>query len=107
PNCDTVRKARRWLDEHGIEYRFHDYRKQGVDPEQIATWMDRLGWTQVINRRGMTWRRLPEALREGMDQTSALGAACESPSLIRRPIVESGDRLLVGFDPDAWSEALS
>ncbi|MFP4640013.1 MAG: ArsC family reductase [Guyparkeria sp.] len=106
-NCDTVRKARAWLDERGLEYRFHDYRKDGVPGEQLDTWLDRFGWETVINRRGTTWRRLPEAQRASMDTAGARAAAQANPSLIRRPIVEHDGGTLIGFDAEEWQEALA
>ncbi|MFP4154903.1 MAG: ArsC family reductase [Halothiobacillaceae bacterium] len=106
-HCDTVRKARRWLDQRGIDYHFHDYRKQGIDAERLARWMDRLGWETLVNRRGTTWRNLPEAVREQMDQRAAVEAACDAPTLLRRPVVESEEELLVGFDEQTWAERLA
>jgi len=105
--CDTVRKALKWLEERGIDHQFHDYRKQGLDPAKLEGWMNRFGWEAIINRRGTTWRRLPEPVRAAMSQTAAIGAACDNPSLIRRPIAENGDTVLLGFDEDAWTEALT
>lgn len=105
-NCDTVRKARAWLDEQGLEYRFHDYKKDGVPAERLDDWLERFGWETVINRRGMTWRRLPAEEREAMDGERAREAALANASLIKRPIVEHDGETLVGFDPDTWQEAL-
>ncbi|MGM0517626.1 MAG: ArsC family reductase [Pseudomonadota bacterium] len=106
-NCDTVRKARAWLDEQGLAYHFHDYRKDGLPAERLDEWFARFGWESVINRRGMTWRRLPAAEREAMDATLARGAAEANPSLIRRPIVVHDGDTLIGFDADQWQEVLT
>ncbi|WP_372592236.1 ArsC family reductase [Guyparkeria sp.] len=105
-NCDTVRKARAWLAEQGLEYRFHDYKKEGVPADRLNDWLEQFGWETVINRRGMTWRRLPEEERQSMDGKGARAAAEANPSLIRRPIVEHDGKTLIGFDADEWQEAL-
>ena len=107
PNCDTVRKARAWLDEQGLAYRFHDFRKAGVPNEQLDDWLDRFGWETVINRRGMSWRRLPAEEREAMDRERAREAALANPSLIKRPVVEGNGHTLIGFTADEWQEALT
>lgn len=106
-NCDTMKKAMAWLDGQGIAYRFHDYRKDGAPEQKVRDWIDRLGWEQVINRRGTTWRKLPEATRAAMDADAALREALASPSLIRRPVLEADDRLLIGFQAEDWSQALA
>jgi Spx/MgsR family transcriptional regulator len=97
PGCDTVRKARRWLDEHGVTYRFHDLRRDGLDEALLATWIARLGWETLLNRRGTTWRRLPEATRAAIDRDSATRLMLEHPAIIRRPVLARGNRLHVGF----------
>lgn len=101
-NCDTVRKARKWLDERAIPYVFHDWRKQGLNPVQLRAWVDELGWENLVNRRGTTWRNLPEATRENMDETLALAVMEDQPSLIKRPLLELGSRRLLGFDAEQW-----
>ena len=107
PNCDTVRKARAWLADRGLEYRFHDFKKAGVPDVQLDDWLNRFGWETVINRRGMSWRRLTADEREAMDLTRAREAALANPSLIKRPVVERKDKTLIGFDTDDWQEALA
>ena len=92
PNCDTVKKARKWLDERGISYVFHDYKK--------------VGWEIVLNRRGTTFRALPEADKEGLGQDTAIALMVAQPSLIKRPVVDHPGGVLVGFDADAWEDAL-
>ncbi|MFP4252005.1 MAG: arsenate reductase [Guyparkeria sp.] len=107
PNCDTVKKARAWLAAEGIEYRFHDFKRDGVPPERLDDWLARFGWETVINRRGMSWRRLPAEEREAMDATRAREAALANPSLIKRPVVEHDGDTLIGFQADDWQEALA
>ncbi len=105
--CDTMKKAFTWLDQHGIEYDFHDYKKAGASAAQVKAWIKQLGWEQVINRRGTTWRKLPEAERETMTAAGAAAAAVANPSMIRRPLVEfDGKVLLLGFDPEEWADRL-
>lgn len=106
PNCDTVKKARVWLDARGIRYAFHDYKKEGVDRERLARWADKSGWALLLNTRGTTFRKLSEQDRAGIDEAKALALMEAHPSLIKRPVVEHPGGLLVGFDPDRWSEAL-
>ena len=103
PNCDTVKRARAWLGERGVAYTFHDYKKAGVDPARLAAWIDRLGWEALLNRRGTTFRALPEADRQQLDAAKAARLMIAQPSLIKRPVVEAGGDLLVGFNPAAWA----
>ena len=106
PNCDTVKKARAWLAERGIACTFHDYKKEGADPARLAQWADAAGWETLLNTRGTTFRQLPEADRADIDRPSAIALMAAHPSLIKRPVVEHPGGLLVGFDPDRWSQAL-
>ena len=106
PNCATVKKARQWLDERHIEYRFHDFKRQGV-PDALAGWMAQAGWEALLNRRGTTWRNLPEDQKAGIvDATSALKLMREQASVIKRPVLHAnaadGPLLRVGFDADSW-----
>lgn len=104
PNCDTVKKARAFLAEHGVAYTFHDYKKQGVPVEALDRWIAKLGWEALVNRRGTTWRQLdPARQARVVDAASARALMLESPSVIRRPVVESGSDLHVGFDAAEWS----
>jgi arsenate reductase len=103
PNCDTVKKARTWLDAKGIAHVFHDYKKQGADPARIASWIDRAGWEKVLNRAGTTFRKLPDADKDGLDADKAVRILAANPSAIKRPIVEHPGGLLVGFKPDEWA----
>jgi Spx/MgsR family transcriptional regulator len=107
PNCDTVKKARRWLDAQGIEYVFHDYKKQGADAGRIARWVDQAGWEKVLNRAGTTFRKLPEADKEGIDAGKAVKIMAANPSCIKRPVVEHEGGLLVGFKQEEWEAALA
>ena len=109
-NCDTVKKARAWLAEHGVAYTFHDYKRAGVDPALLSAWAERLGWEQLLNRAGTTWRKLPEAERAAVDSGGAAAAVAlmaAHPSCIRRPVVEWDGGLLVGFRVEEWARALT
>ena len=105
-NCDTVKKALAWLESRGIEYEFHDYKKAGVPPGKLQEWAKRAGWEKLANMRGPTWRKLPDAKKVGMNEAKALALLEENSSAIRRPIVESGSRLLVGFDEAEYARTL-
>jgi arsenate reductase (glutaredoxin) len=106
-NCDTVRKARAWLDARGLSYDFHDYKTAGIDAARLGGWIGEFGWEKVLNRAGTTFRKLPEADKEGLDAAKAAALMLAQPSMIKRPILESGDRRLLGFDAAAWAEALA
>lgn len=105
PNCDTVKRARAWLDEHGVAYRFHDLKKQGVPSDALATWIAEAGWERLLNRQGTTWRKLDEATRaRAADATTAAALMQAQPSVIKRPVVRWADgALTVGFDPATFS----
>ncbi|MFC4254173.1 ArsC family reductase [Altererythrobacter xixiisoli] len=106
PNCDTVKKARKWLDDQGVAYQFHDYKKQGTDPEQLARWVEAKGWEVVLNRRGTTFRQLDDADKADIDAAKAVTIMAAHPSTIKRPVVEHPGGLLVGFDAAEWQAAL-
>jgi Spx/MgsR family transcriptional regulator len=106
PNCDTVKKARTWLEARGLAYTFHDYKKQGADPAKLAAWVAAAGLNTVLNRAGTTFKKLPEASREGLDETRAIALMVEAPSMIKRPVVEHPGGLLVGFKVEEWEKAL-
>jgi Spx/MgsR family transcriptional regulator len=106
PNCDTVKKARTWLDANGIAYAFHDYKKEGADPARLAKWAQAVGWEPMLNRAGTTFRKLDEADKADIDAAKALSLMAAHPSLIKRPVVEYRGGLLVGFKPDQWAAAL-
>jgi|SRR5210317_744275 len=104
PNCDTIKKARNWLQAQAIEYRFHDYRKQGVDGDQLLSMAQQLGWEVMLNRRGTTWRALPDPVKAKIDQTSALLLMQDNPAIIKRPILERDGRFYIGFNPPQYQE---
>ena len=107
-NCDTVRKARRWLEDHGIEYRVHDYRESGIERGRLDRWRQQAGCGRLLNRRSATWRGLDADERaQAEDDEGCLQLLLAHPTLIRRPVVEYSGGLLVGFDPDRWTEALA
>lgn len=106
PNCDTVKKARKWLDGRGIAYDFHDYKKEGADPVKLEAWVASKGWEAVLNGRGTTFRKLSEADKEGINAAKAVRLMVAHPSTIKRPVVEHPGGLLVGFDPGEWAAAL-
>ena len=105
-NCDTMKKAFAWFDAHKVAYEFHDYKKEGAPAGKLKNWAERAGWEKLVNSRGPTWRKIPEAQKANLTEARALALLQENTSAIRRPIVEAGDRLLVGFDPDEFSQAL-
>ena len=105
-NCDTVRKARVWLDGQGVAHDFHDYKKAGVDTARLANWADRAGWEVLLNRAGTTFRKLPDGDKVDIDRDRALALMVAHPSLIKRPVLERGDTLLVGFKPDTYTATL-
>jgi len=104
PNCDTVKQARRWLDEHGVEYRFHDFRKDGLTRRQLQDWERQLGWETLLNRRGTSWRSLPDTVRDGIGRSTAIQVMLEQPATIKRPLLEHAGHLQVGFRADDWQE---
>ena len=106
PNCDTVKKARKWLDGHGIAYAFHDYKKEGADVAKLEAWVAAKGWEVLLNRAGTTFRKLPDADKAGLDAAKALRLMLEQPSMIKRPVVEHPGGLLVGFKEGEWQAAL-
>ncbi len=105
-NCDTMKKARTWLDAEGIAHRFHDYRADGLDPALLASWVSVLGWEALINRSGTTFRKLPEPEREGLDSARARALMLAQPGMIRRPLLDIDGALLVGFKPEAYAARL-
>jgi len=102
-NCDTMKKARAWLDGQGVAYAFHDYKAAGIERARLAGWARQVGWERLLNRAGTTFRKLPEAERDGLDEGRAIALMLAQPSMIKRPVLELGDRLLVGFKPDDYA----
>ena len=105
--CDTVRKARQWLRAHEIEHRFHDFRRDGIDTLMLGRWLTHVPWDALLNRRGLTWRKLDDATRSRVvDQPSAIELMLREPTLIKRPVLERGERLLVGFSDPLYASLL-
>jgi arsenate reductase (glutaredoxin) len=101
-NCDTMKKARVWLDEHGIDYRFHDYKAEGIDRAHLDRWTTEAGWETVLNRAGTTFRKLPDADRADLSGAKAIALMLEQPSMIKRPVLEKDGKLLIGFKPEIY-----
>lgn len=97
PNCDTMKKARKWLTDHDVEYQFHDYKKQGIEEAMLRHWIGQVGWETLLNRRGMMWRKLDQQQRDNIDEASATRIMLEMPSIIKRPVLVKDDQILVGF----------
>jgi arsenate reductase len=102
PNCNTIKKARAWLEQHDIDYEFHDYKKMGTDESLLTRWIKTFGWDKVVNTRGTTWRKLDEAVRDHMDDNGAVKIMMEKPSIIKRPILVVGKHEILGFDEDSY-----
>jgi len=102
-NCDTVKKARKWLDGHGVDYRFHDFRDDGIDRKAVAGWISELGWETVVNKRSTSWKALDESARSNMNDTSALAAIMEQPTLVKRPLLDTGAERFTGFSADSYN----
>lgn len=101
-NCDTVRKARRWLDDRGIEYRFRDYKTEPPGEDELTAWTERLGWEKLLNRAGTTFRKLPESDKAGIDREKAIALMRAQPSMIKRPLLDTGETLRLGFKPEDY-----
>ena len=101
-NCDTMKKAFAWLDGHGVAYDFYDYKKAGVTKAQLAQWCKAAGWETVINRAGTTFKKLPDAAKDGLTQDKAIALMVESPSMIKRPVAEANGKLEIGFAPERY-----
>ena len=106
-NCDTMKKARTWLDKRGVDYAFHDYKAAGIDRERLERWSRKVGWETLLNRAGTTFRKLPDKDQEGLTEKKALALMLKQPSMIKRPVLDlGGGRLLVGFKPETYGEAV-
>ncbi|WP_112944828.1 MULTISPECIES: ArsC family reductase [unclassified Rhizobium] len=101
-NCDTMKKARSWLEEHDVAYDFHDYKASGIDRAHLEKWTQEAGWETVLNRAGTTFRKLSDDARENLDREKAIALMLEQPSMIKRPVVEADGKLLVGFKPEIY-----
>ena len=106
-SCDTMKKARAWLDGRGVAYRFHDYKTDGASKAKLKAWAAEVGWEVLLNRAGTTFRGLPETEKANLTETKALALMLALPSMIKRPVLEVGDRLIVGFKPDVYLTAFS
>ena len=106
-NCDTMKKARAWLDGQGVRYAFHDYKAEGVERGVLQGWAKAVGWEALLNRAGTTFRKLPDADKDGLTEAKAIALMLAQPSMIKRPVLDVGGRLLVGFKPEAYARALS
>jgi arsenate reductase (glutaredoxin) len=106
-NCDTMKKARAWLDGHGVAYEFHDYKTAGIAKDKLKQWTDELGWETLLNRAGTTFRKLPDSDKEGLNERKALTLMLAQPSMIKRPVLDLGGRLLVGFKPDIYAREVA
>jgi arsenate reductase len=102
-NCDTMKKARAWLDASDVEYVFHDYKSAGIDRKRLELWAGKAGWEALLNRAGTTFRKLPDAQKAGLDERKALALMLEQPSMIKRPVLEKGAKVLVGFTPATYA----
>ena len=105
-NCDTIKKARAWLDANGIAHDFHDYKISGIEPEKLQSWVRSAGWEAVLNRSGTTFRKLPEDRKQDLDAARAMSLMQAEPSMIRRPVLTRGNLLVIGFDPARYTKAL-
>ena len=106
--CDTMKKARTWIDERGVAYRFHDYKTAGVDRAMLEGWVAQLGWEALLNRAGTTFRKLPEADRQGLDEARAVALMLAQPSMIKRPVLDLGQgKTIVGFKPEIYAAAVA
>ena len=103
--CDTMKKARAWLDDQGVAYTFHDYKTQGIDATVLKGWIKKIGWETLLNRSGTTFRKLPEAERTSVDEARAVRLMLAQPSMIKRPVLDVDGRLLVGFKSEAYAAA--
>ena len=106
-NCDTMKKARAWLDDHGVAYDFHDYKLAGIGKDKLKQWSDELGWETLLNRAGMTFKKLPDSDKEGLNERKALALMLAQPSMIKRPVLDLGGKLLVGFKPDIYASEVA
>jgi arsenate reductase (glutaredoxin) len=106
-NCDTMKKARLWLDGHGVAYAFHDYKAAGIDRTRLEGWAKSVGWETLLNRSGTTFRKLPDAARDQLTEAKAVALMLDQPSMIKRPVLDVGGKLLVGFKPEIYEAALT
>jgi arsenate reductase len=106
-NCDTIKRAKAWLDEQGIAYEFHNFSKQGIEQDQLRAWVEELGWQALLNKAGTTFQSLPDAEKHNVDAEKAIAMMQAKPSMIKRPVLDVGQRRLVGFKPELYDQALT
>ena len=106
-NCDTMKKARAWLEAKGVEHRFHDYKVAGIDEATLHAWVGKVGWEVLLNRSGTTFRKLPDEARENLNEAKAIALMLAQPGMIKRPVLDIGGKLLVGFKPESYAAALA
>ena len=106
-NCDTMKKARAWLDAHAIAHRFHDYKTAGIEQQRLEKWVRQVGWEKLLNRAGTTFRKLPDTERDGVTEAKAIALMLAQPSMIKRPVIEHGTALTIGFKPDAYAQTFA
>ncbi len=106
PNCDSMKKAHAWLKDHEIAYALHDYKKAGLDEPTLRAWVAELGWEVLLNRRGMMWRKVPQDVKDRIDEASAVALMLETPSIIKRPVLDTGTTRHVGFKPEQYERIL-
>ncbi len=106
PNCDTMKKARKWLEKNNLVYEFHDYKKSGVPLKNLQQWLKKADWEVVLNKRGTTWRKLDDDIKNNIDEASAIQVMLDNPGAIKRPVLESGKNLLIGFKEDEYKTLL-
>jgi arsenate reductase len=105
-NCDTMKKARAWLDKHGVAYEFHDYKTAGIERARLEGWAREAGWESLLNRAGTTFRKLADKDKEGLTEKKAIALMLDQPSMIKRPVLDAGGKLMVGFKPETYEKAL-
>ncbi|KKO09623.1 hypothetical protein LCGC14_0031160 [marine sediment metagenome] len=105
--CDTMKKARTWLDQQGVEYSFHDYKKEGIDAARLQAWCAEHGWEKILNRQGTTFRKLDDADKQNIDIGKAVALMQSNPSMIKRPVLDTGSQRLVGFKPELYASAFN
>lgn len=105
-NCDTMKKARTWLDKNGVVYAYHDYKAAGIERDRLEAWAAKVGWELLINRAGTTFRKLPDKDKEGLTEKKAMALMIAQPSMIKRPVLEAGGKIVVGFKPEQYEELL-
>src|SRR6195256_6410093 len=106
-NCDTMKKARTWLDSHGVAYGFHDYKTEGIDKALLTRWVKEFGWETLLNRAGTTFRKLPDADKGGLNERKAIALMLAQPSMLKRPVLDLGGKLLVGFKPEIYAKEVA